>query len=769
MKHLCRSHLLTLSLMLLILFGCANTSSDSLSNQAATGGNDADGGGHSVGQAGGSGTDDDQVVDPGNPVHVDRHELFLSEVQPLLDDAAQQTAESLRERYAVNFETDLGYQPTEAIGMDLLQQSALALQPEELDKLSENGFVIVSGQTYPSFFYSYVTIYGEDLPVFVTADSILDALHRSFDDILMSFERSVLIPQLERLLRRMRDRLGSGTGMSDEVVIDTDFFLSVAYSLLKGEVADPVVGASQNKIAEFYNAAQGTGVIENRILFGVNRRIDFSQFKPRGHYEGDEELERYFRSMMWLGRIDLRMIETKDNGSQVFHRRQLETAMGLRALLDEQGDSDWRAIDRVVTAFVGEHDYMTVPQLADLLNDLGASSLNDLNDLSDDVIVQAIVDGGYGVQRICSHAMINDSSMGTLPLNVSFAFFGQRYAVDSHIFSNLVYDRVGGGLILRYLPNPLDAAFAGLGNDQAVDLLKDELEMYPFAPDLMSMRGLVDSHPQSYWQSSLYTMWLDSLRSLSPAPPYAGPQVDGLPTVARTEPWGRRLLNTQLGSWSELRHDTLLYVKQSYTTGTICEYPDAYVDPYPEFFSRLVRFAGHGTALINELDFSLDTSGYLRNAISIYFFNLARVAGILEQMAQHQRTGLPHDQEHIDFVNNAVRIHSGGSGPPTTEGWYGELFFSSDRSLEHDPIIADVHTDFGGERPSHVLHVATADPRLMVVTVDTCEGPRIYAGPVFSYHEKIVNGIYRMTDSEWQAEVNASSPPDVPWIESIVE
>jgi hypothetical protein len=199
-------------------------------------------------------------------VHVDRHELFLSEVQPLLDDAAQQTAESLRERYAVNFETDLGYQPTEAIGMDLLQQSALALQPEELDKLSENGFVIVSGQTYPSFFYSYVTIYGEDLPVFVTADSILDALHRSFDDILMSFERSVLIPQLERLLRRMRDRLGSGTGMSDEVVIDTDFFLSVAYSLLKGEVADPVVGASQNKIAEFYNAAQGTGDRKSNTL-----------------------------------------------------------------------------------------------------------------------------------------------------------------------------------------------------------------------------------------------------------------------------------------------------------------------------------------------------------------------------------------------------------------------------------------------------------------------------------------------------------------------
>lgn len=473
---------------------------------------------------------------------------------------------------------------------------------------------------------------------------------------------------------------------------------------------------------------------------------------------------------MWLGRIDFRMIETQKDGAQVFHRRQLEAAMGLRELLGEQGDKQWRNIDRVVTAFVGEHDYMTVPQLVSLLTDLGVSGLGDLNQLSDEVIAQAVVDGGYGVQRICSHAMVNGFNSGTLPLNVSFAFFGQRYTVDSHVFSNLVYDRVGNGSIPRYLPNPLDVAFAALGNGQAVALLKDELEEYPYAPDLMAMRALVDDHPTSYWQSSLYTLWLDSLRSLSPTASNAGPEAGGLPTVARTEPWGRRVLNTQLGSWSELRHDTLLYVKQSYTTGTVCEYPDAYVDPYPEFFGRLVDFAEYGLSLITDLDFSLDQNRYLQNIIKGYFTRLADVATILEQMAEHQRTGLAHDPEHIAFINNAVRIHTSGSGPPSTEGWYGSLFFfGGKRSLEYDPIIADVHTDFGGDRPSHVLHVGAGRPRLMVVTVDTCEGPRVYAGPVFAYHEKIVDGIYRMTDNEWKGEIKKTSPPDVVWMESIIE
>jgi len=29
--------------------------------------------------------------------------------------------------------------------------------------------------------------------------------------------------------------------------------------------------------------------------------LDYSQFKPRGYYEGDETLETYFRAMMWYG------------------------------------------------------------------------------------------------------------------------------------------------------------------------------------------------------------------------------------------------------------------------------------------------------------------------------------------------------------------------------------------------------------------------------------------------------------------------------------
>lgn len=42
-------------------------------------------------------------------------------------------------------------------------------------------------------------------------------------------------------------------------------------------------------------------------LFGKVRQIDFSQMKPRGHYVKTRELQKYFRTMMWLGRIDMKI------------------------------------------------------------------------------------------------------------------------------------------------------------------------------------------------------------------------------------------------------------------------------------------------------------------------------------------------------------------------------------------------------------------------------------------------------------------------------
>ncbi len=681
--------------------------------------------------------------------------------------AGEHDAASLAAAHAVPFQPAVAADVTGAAGLDLIQASAIAMNDAELTQLGENGFVILRRKQYPSFPYGYIDIYAADLPVYVSADMVLEALHRSFDNILMAVESGSLSPRLTRLLAGMRSRLGApGLTLSAQAAADADLYLSVAQSLLAGNTVTPALAsaAQVEELVSKANAASGSALVS---LFGTKREIDFSQFKPRGHYEGDPLLERYFRAMMWMGRIDLRMIETQPDGSQLFWRRQLEAALGLRSLLDAEGLADWQRLDRAIGAFVGEHDYMTLPQLDQLLAALGKTPEQGLGELSDTAVAQAIIDGQYGEQRIASHIIRKvPSAQGTLPLSSSFAFFGQRYTVDSHVFSNVVFDRVE----TRVLPDPLDAAFAAFGNDQAVALLAPELAQHPYAGALASMRTLVDAHGEDYWQSSLYTSWLGALRTLSPNASGGGPSAEGLPAVARTEAWGRRLLNTQLASWAELRRDTILYVKQSYTAGSACEFPDAYVEPYPEFFHAVARFAELGQSVVGDLTFEGDYAFY-EEFISAYFANVVRIAGILAEMAELQRTGQPHSPEHVEFINQAIRQEGGGSGPPWQTGWYKDLFFG-ESGLDFDPTIADVHTDPGGiipiSRDPSVLHVATGLPRPMIVRVDTCEGPRAYAGVVFAYHEHVEPSLNRLSDSDWETKLQAGPAPDVPWLEPVL-
>lgn len=616
--------------------------------------------------------------DPGKQVALHLNaadEAALADLDAKFSGIEDLDAATLMQRHPVTFQPNLGYDPRTAKNLDLIQASAAKLTDAELTKLAGQGFAISARQKFPHMVQGYQTIYALDLPVYISLDSILDAVHQSYDDILERLENDVLNPALTRLLRATRQRLANGSIADARVATDLDLYLTVALGLLDPSTTTPVAGADPTQLQDLLTKAKAAEGIAKVVLFGVEREIDFSQLKPRGHYTNTAALQSYFRAMMWLGRTDFRMIETLPSGERVFRRRQFDAMLALRDLVK---DSDaYPQIDAVVTAFVGEHDYMQLAEVESLLQDLGASGSAAVATLSDDQIAQTIIDKGYGAQRIASQVIYKDGALDeTFPLDRSFALFGQRYTVDSHVFSNVVYDRVIPKTgPKRALPDPLDVAYAALGNAAALPLLTPDLNEHEYAPQLERTRVLVDSHGDAFWQENLYNAWLGTLRSISSAK-----SGTTLPAVTRTEAWSKRMLNTQLGSWAQLRHDTILYAKQSYTAGATCEFPDAYVDPYPEAFDALVR--GYG-------------------------------------------------------------------GPPVYSGWYVRLLYNPTGTMR--PTIADVHTSPGGEDlgPPRVLHVATGLPRLMVVTIDTCQGPRAYAGLAYAYHEVKTMSLDRLTDETW--------------------
>ncbi len=659
-------------------------------------------------------------------------------------------------RFPAPVRDSLSFDATKAEFIDRIQASSLALDDQELELLGQSGVLISGRQVFPTFLRGYAAIYMEHLPVFVSADAILNAVHRSFDKILFAFEARLLRDDLGAMLGAMQEAL-AGAGGSEVAKRDASLYLGVARRLLAGPEA-PATDQRVEELAVAAEAATGTDAIS---LFGVNRDIDFSQFTPRGHYVGRDELETYFRAMIWLGRIDLRIVETMPDGGQVFRRDQYEAALLLNEVLSGRALELWRGIDQVVRLFVGESDYMTPDACGALIEDLGGLEL--ARAAADADVVRALAAGGYGEQQIASHLMVNDGTSKTLPLNRSYAILGQRYVVDSHVFSETVYDRVAD----RLMPNPLDAAFAALGNNAALAFQPEIVGGQALPGALGRMRHLIDAHPEDFWQANLYNLWLSALRALSLQDQQDGV---GLPEVAQTKAWSRRVLNTQLASWAELRHDTLLYAKQSYSGIPACDFPDAYVEPYPEFFRALVRYAEAGVGLV-DLAARDDVLG---SQVASYFDNLKTAAEWLAQMAEQQRQGEPYTEEQLAFINDAVRVDKEDVVCTTVDlpnGWYARLFYEASDSIEMDLTIADVHTqpaDWGGALVGRVLHAATGTPRLMVATVDTCMGPRAYVGMASAYHELVSENFKRFTDEEWQQLYLEAGAPDVPWLEGVL-
>lgn len=687
----------------------------------------------------------------------------FAELRGAVDEASAMTSDAFLSAHAVTHRQSLGYDPKSATGLDLVQGSQLALSEEELAVLGDKGFVISAAHEFPTFTYGYQTLYMLDLPLYISADSILDAVHRSYDDILEAIEMAGLIPELRDLLVAMRNRLPTASGI-EQARADADLYLAVALGLLEGRAVEPVAGADASQIAEAVSDATKASGWLKREIFGVKREIDFSQFTPRGHYTDWPELERYFRAMMWLGRTDFRLIETLSDGRQVFHRRQFNAMLALYSLMDSNTRARHQAIDSTIETFVGESDNMSVAEVAPLLEDLGVSSVGEVEALSDQVIAEAIIAGNYGAQRIASQIIINLTE-DELPLSRTFVLFGQRYVVDSHVFSNVTWARTDA---MRMMPDPLDVAFGALANDHAAQLLEPELVRYAYAPNLEQTRVLVDAHGDGYWDSNLYTGWLGALRTLSPSGDVSDPAAVGMPAVTGTEAWTRRILNTQLASWAQLRHDTILYAKQSYTDGAACEFPDAYVEPYPEFFAALRGLAANGqeaAAAMSARDEALGAR------VSAYFGNLDSVAATLGEMADAERLGQPFTTEQMAFVNRTVNTVSSGCVADGSEGWYSDLFFNNGASIEWDPTIADVHTqptDESGNPVGRVLHVGTGRARTMTVTVDTCIGPHAYVGLASSYYEATTEDFDRLDDARWAERVQ-QAPPEAPeWIGDVI-
>lgn len=357
--------------------------------------------------------------------------------------------------------------------------------------------------------------------------------------------------------------------------------------------------------------------------------------------------------------------------------------------------------------------------------------------------------------------------------------------------------------VLRRMPTALDVAYSVLGNRQAGWEIAQRMtaarqpgnfrDGYPYAHNLTALAATFDQYTTEAWTDTIYSRWLWALRALS------APTTDSrFPQAMRTRAWAMRTLNTQLASYTELKHDTILYGKQPYAASFVCEYPAGFVEPVPEFWQRmqalaestaavLERFPTAGTVVIALKEPRIDlifgwTTNVTVNAAERHQARLtfcrdfaARMAA-LRAMAEKELRQEPFSQGEIDFIRGLMNRRDRAYEGPTFDGWYPGLFYKDyalvggtadeNGSNKWDALVADVFTappddidPVGG-----VLHEATRDIDLLMIAVDCGADRMVYAGPVLSHYEFVVPGpdLQRLSDSEWQAQTQ-SLPPRPDW------
>jgi hypothetical protein len=258
----------------------------------------------------------------------------------------------------------------------------------------------------------------------------------------------------------------------------------------------------------------------------------------------------------------------------------------------------------------------------------------------------------------------------------------------------------------------------------------------------------------------------------------------------RSRAWAMKTLNTQLASWTELRHDTLLYEKPSYTGDIICQYPAGFVEPRPEFWQQMEVLAETTANAISRLQLTgmvtvarlpytpIDLAGAQSNQLA-FLTNFAAQVTTLSIIAQKELTQQPLTGGETSFLQNTIELVLAYSNFRQWNGWYPSLyyenaFFSKMFDLPDcdlwDPMVTDVHTDPPDpvtQDPGMVLHEGVGNVNLMLIAVDNGPDHMVYAGPVLSHYEFEVQGVTRLTDDRWKASVLAGQkPPQPPWTTS---
>ncbi len=659
--------------------------------------------------------------------------------------------------------------------------------PDELELIKENGFVVTERKQIKNYIQGYYDIYLNDLPVYISADLFNHALFYTMTTTMKYIESQAMVKMLSEIITAVKEKLDLNGNISQNyhyqnAVRDLDIILCVAQNLENGSssFATPKYAADisySTQITDMIFASiEGgeSGMVDIKLPSGfILQKVDLSQFKPRGHYD-TYELQKYFMTMMWLGRL---FLEIPEDESQIAKKISPIIMSGI--LSDIVNDSlireKYDKFDNLLQLYISPQNNLTIKEVPIAYKKINVNNMaevvekNLINEYCKELRATEKGIQLYNTQCVNEFEFEDD---GQSPQY--FALLGQRPTVDAFVFGNVVFPMIKDG-VRRMLPESMDILFS-LGNDAAYHLLENEVNKYQYTQNIASCRYLFDNMGQEEWESSLYNLWIQALRTLNPPK-----ERSGLPKVMQAAAWQHKNMNTQLASWTELRHLTVLYAKQSYSGIPLCSFPKFFIGPQPEYFNIMGKINSKIIQMIESVKDEY-ASNDLEEQYNKYV-DKQEIFEKLESISRKQYSNSEFSSDNIAFIQNMIFKGNGESCAKYnyTGGWIYNLFDleedismsgNSDQvgnSFEIQKVTTDVHTSPSDEYDNivgWVKHAATGDQNYCTIFIEHDYGsdfeynyPTAYTGIVNSYYEYVTVNFQRDTDKEWLEKMDQIQPP----------
>lgn len=627
--------------------------------------------------------------------------------------------------------------------------------------IEENAFMLAKTKAANEEFFEYDQLFAlydaneyKNIPNFVTTDSMAHVFHIFYDGFLREIEKNELYEKsVEMTEKLLKSNIEIYNNLENERLKEIELknveFFAVGSKLLGLEPENLPKEAEETVNAEL-KLIEDKALADSKITGG---KVDYSQMTVRGHYTRDEILEKYFKFTMYSGQIGLFPFD--DFGMPDEDAILQALLITYSAYNDPEVFKTWTEVTDPINLLVESADDLSIRDYGKVLYSVYGKEI-DLEKLDDEKKLETCA---KLIQEL-PKPMIAEF------LGQSFRFIPQRKVLDNVMMQNVVDVKASlGEPSKRPIYTGLDVSTM-LGNKKAKELsYQDKYNSYwdKYKERTKKNISLIESMSDSGWQKNMYRGWLWMLKS------YNNEYGEGYPKFMQNENWKIKDIASSLGSYAELKHDTVLYGKPVVAEaggGGPMEIPKGYVEPNLEFFEKLSWLLEYTKVNLKDremlsedkeekLDYFKETVDRLATVVKKelnnetltkeeYYF-LYEIGGYMESIM-------------INFVENDSEY--------AVRSWY-EIENQTDVRM---PVVVDlmnVVENVCDIPEGKILSIATGAPT-EIYAVFPIEG-ELYMGrgAVFSYYEFLADE--RLTDEKWQKELLQGTNPELPsWYKDIV-